>query len=69
MPALFRDYMNDGNLGLDKKSGSENRDHLDESKVDLKKLIHAVNLNIPLKKLEEKKHGTFKKKNYMKKIK
>lgn len=29
LPALFRDYMDDGNLGLDKKNGSENGDHLD----------------------------------------
>ena len=43
LPALFRDYVDDGNLGLDKKNGSENGDHLDyESEVDSKKLIHAV---------------------------
>lgn len=43
LPALFRDYVDHGNLGLDKKNGSENGDHLDyESEVDSKKLIHAV---------------------------
>lgn len=38
MPAYLREaHRNDGNLGLDKKNGSENGNHLDyESEVDLR---------------------------------
>ena len=54
LPSLFgENHMNDDNLGLDKKTGSENGDHPDsESEVTLKKLIDAVNLNVSFKNLE-----------------